>query len=97
MNILGGEVVGVVVAGEELLVSRVAVVAMKLIDLTGVDMSDISAVGEVVVVVVEDILIPREAVVSMDSATVNLSPSSVGSWVLVDGDLVLRESSDSDS
>ena len=94
MDISGGEVV---VAGEELLVSRVAVVAMELVDSTAVGMSESSVGSEVVVVAVEEILVPREAVASMDSATVNLSPSSVGSLVVVEGGLVLRESSDSES
>ena len=94
----GGEVVGAVVAEEELLVSREAVVAMELlVDSTEVDKSDSSVGREVVVVAVEEILVAREDVVSRDSETVDLSPSSVGRLVLVKGGLVLRESSDSES
>ena len=97
MEISGGEVGGVVVAGEELPVSREAVIAIEIVDSTAVGMSDSSVGSEVVVVVVGEILVPREAVVLMDSATVDLSPSSVGRLVVVEGGLVLRESSDSES
>ena len=75
-----------------------------LVDSTAVDKSD-SSVGREVVVAVEEILVPREAVVSMelpngtfeDSTPVDLSTSSVGRLVVVEGGLVLRESSDSES
>ena len=94
----GGEVGGVVVEREELLVSREAVVAMELlVDSTAVDMSDSSVGREVVVVAVEEILVARESVVSRDSETVDLSPSSGGRLVVIEGGLVLRESSDSES
>ena len=94
----GGEVGGVVVEREELLVSTEAVIAMELLaDSTAVDKSDSSVGREVVVVAVEEILVAREDVVSRDSETVDLSPSSVGRLVLVKGGLVLRESSDSES